>query len=327
MKLDPDAAKVLEALAARPPLDALPVDEARAAYAAGRAATTAPPTPVEIVRELELPGPAGPIPARLYRPAPETAGLLPALVYYHGGGWVIGGLESHDGLCRRLAAGSGCAVISVDYRMGPEHRFPAAVDDAEAAARAVHAQAHELGVDPERLAVGGDSAGGNLAAVVALAFRDAGGPRLRSQVLIYPATDFAMDTPSQREFATGHFLTGELQRWFHGHYIDHARKSDWRASPLRATDLAGLPPAFLLTASHDPLRDEGEAYAMRLIANGIRVTIWRAPGQNSRLSAARRRDCGRARGGGSAGAPPAPGAFRIGAVSRFALSNRSFRGN
>ncbi len=279
MKLDPDAAEVLEALAARPPLDSLSADEARATYAAGRAATAGPPTPVEIVRDLELPGPAGPIPARLYRPAPETAGPLPALVYYHGGGWVIGGLDSHDGLCRRLAAGSGCTVISVDYRMGPEHRFPAAVEDAEAAARAVHAQADELGVDPERLAVGGDSAGGNLAAVAAIAFRDGGGPPLRWQLLIYPATDFAMDTPSQREFAEGHFLTESLQRWFHGHYIDEAQKTDWRASPLRAADLAGLPPAFVLTASHDPLRDEGEAYASRLVAEGVRVAIWRAPGQ------------------------------------------------
>ncbi|WP_339950513.1 alpha/beta hydrolase [uncultured Albimonas sp.] len=279
MTLDPDAAKVLEALAARPSLDTLSPKQAREVYAAGRAASTAAPTAVEIVRDLTLPGPAGPIPARLYRPAAENAGALPALVFFHGGGWVIGNLDSHDGLCRRLAAGSGCAVIAIDYRMGPEHRFPAAVEDAEAAVRAVHAQAAELGVDPERLAVGGDSAGGNLATVVALILRDRGGPALRWQMLIYPATDFAMDTPSQAEFATGHFLTADLQRWFHSHYLDEADKADWRASPARAKSLAGLPPAFVLTASHDPLRDEGEAYAARLAAEGVRAELWRVPGQ------------------------------------------------
>ncbi|SFI97745.1 alpha/beta hydrolase [Albimonas pacifica] len=279
MKLDPDAAKVLEALAARPSLDTLSPAQAREVYAAGRAASTAAPTPVEIVRDLALPGPAGPIPARLYRPAPEAAGPLPTLVFFHGGGWVIGNLDSHDGLCRRLAAGSGCQVIAIDYRMGPEHRFPAAVEDAVAAARAVHAQAAELGADPARLAVGGDSAGGNLSAVVALTFRDAGGPALRWQMLIYPATDFAMATPSQAEFATGHFLTADLQRWFHAHYLDEADKADWRASPARAASLAGLPPAFVLTASHDPLRDEGEAYAARLAAEGVRAEVWRVPGQ------------------------------------------------
>ncbi|MDF2234584.1 alpha/beta hydrolase [Albimonas sp. CAU 1670] len=279
MKLDPDAARVLEALAARPSLDSMTPAQAREVYAAGRAASVGAPTPVEVVRDITLPGPAGAIPARLYRPAPESAGPLPALVFFHGGGWVIGDLESHDGLCRRLAAGSGCTVIAIDYRMGPEHRFPAAVEDAEAAARAVHAQAAELGVDPGRLAVGGDSAGGNLAAVVTQAFRDKGGPALRWQMLIYPATDFAMDTPSQAEFAEGHFLTGPLQRWFHSHYLDEADKADVRASPARAETLAGLPPAFVLTASHDPLRDEGEAYAARLVAEGVRVETWRVPGQ------------------------------------------------
>lgn len=282
MQLDPDAAAVLAALNApdRTPYDRMDVAEARAAYEAGRAATTLAPVPLPAIRDLTLEGPAGPIPARLYRPRPEAEGPLPALVFFHGGGWVLGGLESHDGLCRRLAASSGCAVVAVDYRLAPEHRFPAAFEDALAATRAVAAGAAAIGVDPERLGVGGDSAGGNLAAGVCLALREAAGPRLRFQMLLYPLLDFAMETGSQRQFAEGHFLTAALQRWFRDHYLGEAGPvGDWRASPLRASSLAGLPPAFVLTASHDPLRDEGEAYGARLAAEGGIATLWRVPGQ------------------------------------------------
>jgi len=282
MQLDPDAAAVLSALndPERTPFDRMEVAEARAAYGAARAATTLEPIPLPAIRDLALAGPAGSVPARLYRPRPEAEGPLPALVFLHGGGWVLGDLDSHDGLCRRLAAASGCAVVAVDYRLAPEHRFPAAFEDALAATRAVAVAAPELGVDPERLAVGGDSAGGNLAAAVCLALREAPGPRLRFQLLIYPALDFAMGTESQRMFAEGHFLTAALQRWFRGHYLGEAGPlGDWRASPLRASSLAGLPPAFVLTASHDPLRDEGEAYGARLAAEGGVATLWRVPGQ------------------------------------------------
>ncbi|MGM0583892.1 MAG: alpha/beta hydrolase [Pseudomonadota bacterium] len=281
MQLDPDAAAVLETLNSpgRPSYDQLSVEEARAAYEAARAATTGEPVSLPVVRDISLDGPAGPIPARLYRPRPENGEALPALVFFHGGGWVLGGLDSHDGLCRRLASASGCAVVAVDYRLAPEHRFPAAFEDALAATRAVTADAAGLGVDPARLAVGGDSAGGNLAAAVCLALRG-DEPRLRYQMLIYPAVDFAMDTESQRLFAEGHFLTAALQRWFHAHYLgEEGDREDWRASPLRADSVAGLPPAFVLTASHDPLRDEGEAWAARLVAEGGRATTWRVPGQ------------------------------------------------
>jgi acetyl esterase len=195
---------------------------------------------------------------------------LAALVYFHGGGWVIGDLDTHDVLCRELANGSGCAVVSVHYRLAPEHRFPAAVDDALAATRWVRANAASLAIDATRLAVGGDSAGGNLAAVVAIAERDAGA-KLAFQLLIYPATDQRAGHPSHSANAQGYLLTSDSIRYYHDHYLgDRGHDTDWRASPLLARDLSGLPPALVITAGFDPLRDEAMDYAVRLTAAGSR---------------------------------------------------------
>jgi acetyl esterase len=274
--LHPQAQAFLDLLAARgvPPTHTLSPDEARSIYRDRRAFTQPDPPPVAEMRELSADGPHGPIPLRLYRPMGSKAeALLPVLVYYHGGGWVIGDLETHDTLCRQLANQAECAVLAVDYRMGPEHRFPAAVDDVLAATRWVRAHAASLGVDAERLAVGGDSAGGNLAAVVAIAARDAGDLPVAFQLLIYPATDMRRGHPSHTTNGQGYVLTSDTMRYFHDHYIaDAAHDLDWRASPLLCPDLTGLPPALVLTAGYDPLRDEGLAYAAALTAAGNRAT-------------------------------------------------------
>ena len=255
-----------------PPTQTLPVREAREFYRVRRAVTQPEPPPVAEARDLEASGPHGPIPLRLYRPQGSAAGqVLPVLVYYHGGGWVIGDLETHDTLCRSLANGAGCAVVAVDYRMGPEHRFPAAVDDALAATRWVHANAARLHLDASRLAVGGDSAGGNLAAVVALALRDGAkdAPAPCLQLLIYPATDMRCGAPSHQLNGDGYLLTRDTIAYFRGHYIaDPSQWADWRASPLLHPDLSRLPPALVLTAGFDPLRDEGRAYADALSTAG-----------------------------------------------------------
>jgi len=236
-----------------------------------------PGEPVHHVEDREVPGPAGAIPARLYRPAAD--GPLPLLVYFHGGGWVLGGLASHDSVCRSLANGAGCAVLAIDYRLAPEHRFPAAVDDCYAATEWAAANAATLGADPKRVAVGGDSAGGNLTAVVAQLARDRGAPSLRFQLLVYPATDAGYDTPSYHENATGYLLELDGMRWFYDHYLGGASdRSDPRASPLRTRDLRGLPPALVITAEFDPLRDEGERYAVRLREAGVPVTLHRYDG-------------------------------------------------
>ncbi len=282
MELDRDAATILEMIrtAARPPWHTVSPDEARASYMAGRQVTAPVPMEVATVQDLTCPGPGGPLPLRLYRPAAAPASGAGVLVFFHGGGWVLGNLESHDGVCRHLAERSGCVVIAVDYRLAPEAKFPAALEDALAATEWVAEHAGRLGLDRRRMAVGGDSAGGNLAAALCLAARDGDGPPIAFQLLLYPATDFAMDTPSHAEFAEGHLLTRPSMEWFRDHYLNStAEVADWRASPLRAASVAGLPPAFVLTASHDPLRDEGEAYALRLVQAGIPVTLWRAPGQ------------------------------------------------
>src|SRR5437879_3626445 len=226
-----------------------------------------------VVRSVVTEGRRGSIPLRVYRPAGVAATTpLPGLVYFHGGGWVIGDLETHDVLCRQLTAGSGVSVVSVDYCAAPEPNFPAAVGYAWAATRWVVAHAGELAVDASRLAVGGDSAGGNLAAVVALLARGKGAPAIAVQVLIYPVTDLVGETRSYRDFAEGYLLTREGMRWFIAHYLTaEVEAADWRASPLRAQSLAGLPPALIVTAGFDPLRDEGEAYAERLRDAGVRV--------------------------------------------------------
>jgi len=222
---------------------------------------------------LRAPGAHGDIALRLYRPLLAARSPLPALVFFHGGGWVIGDLDTHDTLCRELANGAGCAVVAVDYRMGPEHRFPAAVDDSLAATRWVQREAAALGLDAARLAVGGDSAGGNLAAVVAIAARDAGDLAITFQLLIYPATDMRCGAASHTSNGAGYLLTRETIAYFHDHYIDDpVHDVDWRASPLLHPDLSRLPPSLVLTAGYDPLRDEGMHYAQRLSVAGNRAT-------------------------------------------------------
>lgn len=257
-----------------PPTHTLSTADARNFYRERRHFTQPAPPDVALTRELQAEGPHGPIPMRLYRPAgTEATTVLPVLVYFHGGGWVIGDLETHDTLCRELANGSGCAVIAVDYRLAPENRFPAAVDDALAATQWVSAHATELRLDGLRLAVGGDSAGGNLAAVVAIAARDSGNLPIAFQLLIYPATDQNRTAPSHTENGQGYLLTSETMDYFTGHYIpDSTQYRDWRASPLLHADLSKLPPALVLTAGYDPLRDEGAEYAKRLTAAGNRAS-------------------------------------------------------
>ena len=275
MALDPQAQAViaLAIKAGRPPYHTLSPKDARALFLETRPFSTPAPPAIGTVRNLAAEGPVGEIPLRLYRPAgvPDTK-PLPVYVYFHGGGWVIGDLESHDVLCRQLTAESGACVIAVDYRLAPEHKFPAAADDAWAATRWIVAHAAGLGVDAGRLAVGGDSAGANLAAVVALMARDAGAPAIALQVLIYPVTDVGSESPSYADFADGYMLTRDSMRWFIAHYLGRKEDAnDWRASPLRAPSLAGLPPALVITAGFDPLRDEGAAYATRLREAGVAV--------------------------------------------------------
>ena len=269
--LDPHARALLDLIAERgvPPTHTLTPAEARIAYRDRRFFTQPDAPVVEDVRALEAPGPHAPVPLRLYRPAGLPA-AAPVLVYFHGGGWTIGDLDTHDVLCRELALGAACAVVAVDYRLGPEHRFPAAVDDAVAATRWVQAQAAALGLDASRLALGGDSAGGNLAAVVALALRDDPGnaPAPRLQLLVYPATDMRCGAPSHQHNGEGYLLTRDTVGYFRGHYAAPGQWADWRASPLLHPDLSRLPPALVLTAGFDPLRDEGRAYADALSAAG-----------------------------------------------------------
>jgi acetyl esterase len=205
--------------------------------------------------------------------------VKPVLVYLHGGGWVIGTLDSYDATCRELAQGAGCVVVSVDYRLAPEHRYPAAPEDCYAAVQWVAANAASLGADAKRLAVGGDSAGGNLSAVVSQMARDRGGPAIRFQLLIYPVTDADFTRRSYVDNAEGYLLTTASMRWFWDHYVpEQAKRAEPYASPLRAADLSGLPPAWVCTAEFDPLRDEGEAYAKRLQQAGVSTTLTRFDG-------------------------------------------------
>ena len=273
--LDPQAKAVLDLIikSGRPAYHQLSPKEARQLFRETRPASTPVPPAIGVVKDLTAHGPQGPIPLRLYRPRGIGASTaLPGLVFFHGGGWVIGDLDTHDVLCRQLTAESGASVVSVDYRLAPEHKFPAAIDDAWAATRWVAAHATELALDGNRLAVGGDSAGGNLAAVVALLAREAGGPPLVLQVLIYPVTDVAAETASYADFAEGFMLTRDSMRWFTAQYLTGAQEAlDWHVSPLRALSLAGLPPALIVTAGFDPLREEGEAYGRKLREAGVRV--------------------------------------------------------
>ena len=276
MALEPQAKAVIDLVikSGRPAYHTLSPKEARQLFRETRPASTPTPPEIGVVKNLSANGPGGPIPLRVYRPAgvPDDV-RLPGLVYFHGGGWVIGDLDTHDVQCRQLTAEAGITVVSVDYRLAPEDKFPAAVDDALVATRCVARHGAELGIDIGHLAVGGDSAGGNLAAVVALLARDSTeGPAIAFQVLVYPVTDLGAESQSYRDFGDGHLLTRDSMRWFANHYLrSPADAEGWRASPLRAQSLAGLPPALVITAGFDPLRDEGAAYAARLTEAGVRV--------------------------------------------------------
>ena len=280
-RLDPQVRAIVDAIAASgaPEYCDLSPAEARAAHNDKAPLLGAPMVDLPRVNNFAIDGPAGAIPVRHYRPLAGDE-PLPTLVFYHGGGHVVGSLDSYDTLCRQLARQSGLGVLSVDYRLAPEHPFPAAVDDAFAAYRWARSQGAGVGIDPERLAIGGDSAGGNLAAVVAILGRDAGLRMPLHQLLVYPATAAYPQTASQLEFAEGHVLTRRLILWFHDHYLDYARgdHSDWRWAPLLAPDLGALPPATVILAECDPLRDEGIDYARHLATSGNDVTLKVYPG-------------------------------------------------
>jgi acetyl esterase len=236
-----------------------------------------PPEPVAHVENRVIPGLAGDIPVRVY--TPQGSGPFPVLVYFHGGGWVIGDLNTHDGICRSLTNLASCLVVSVGYRLAPEHKFPAAPDDCYAVTCWLAEHAASLNGDPSRIAVGGDSAGGNLTAVVAQMARDRGGPSLVFQLMVYPVTDLNATAPSIQENAEGYFLTRDDMVWFTNHYLNSDdEKNNPLASPLLAPDLHGLPPALIITAEYDPLRDEGEMYGQRLIEAGVPVVISRYDG-------------------------------------------------
>lgn len=276
MTIDPEAQKVMDAVRAsgRPKFDTLSPQEARAAYLQARKVLSPDPIDVADWRDLEAPGPRGPIPLRFYRGlgAPQTD--APCLIYIHGGGYVIGDRDTHDHVCRKLANESRGAVVSIDYRLAPEHRFPAPVEDCAAAARWIASQAMSLGIDAKRLAIGGDSAGGNLSAVLALMSRDGEGPAYIYQALLYPGTNLAIDySPTEGVGANTDLpLTNSLVNWFHHHYIaERTQSTDWRASAFHAASHAGLPPAFVLTVHHDPIADDGRAYAKKLKDAGVRV--------------------------------------------------------
>lgn len=280
MTLDDHARQLMEMLdAVYPDVESLPPEASRAQLRqlveSGVLAANA--EDVAQVEDRRIPGPGGDLPVRLYRPdGPEP---LPVLVYFHGGGWVVCDLETHDPTCRALANGAGSLVVSVDYRLAPEQRYPAAAEDAHAATAWTAEHAHELGADPARLAVAGDSAGGNLAAVTCLMARDRGGPPVCFQLLVYPVTDCAFGTASYRDNATDYFLTRSEMEWYWRQYLgaDGDAASPY-ASPLRAESLADLPPALVITAEHDPLRDEGEAYARRLEDAGVDAIATRYDG-------------------------------------------------
>lgn len=271
--LDADAASLLALARSKnlPSYDAMPPLAARAFYRSQCLAGQPSAPAVASVLDSTLPGPGGLIPIRCYRPlASNPAQALPALIFFHGGGFTIGDLDTHDTLCRQLCNQAGIAVIAVDYRLGPEHRFPAAHDDACAAVRWLATHARALHIDPKKIAVGGDSAGANLAASTALRLRDAGGPSLAYQLLIYPGTDFRCVSESHRRNGRDYLLTGQLIDYFCACYLNaDEERSDWRLSPALAKDFSGLPPALMLTAGYDPLVDEGFEYAENLRRAGV----------------------------------------------------------
>jgi acetyl esterase len=279
MPLDPQIRVLLDRGAGVPATHTLPVAVARAQYEA-RIALMAPAAEVASVRELTINGPSGPLKIRIY--TPHGVSPFPLLAFFHGSGFVLCSLDTHDGMCRNLCAGAGCVVASVDYRLAPEHKFPAGPDDCLYATRWAAAHADKLGADSAHVAVGGDSAGGTMAAATALRVRDEGGPRLRAQLLLYPVTDYhTPGTPSYEENADGYGLSRDTMKWFWAHYLkDASEAANPYASPLRAPDLSNLPPALVITAQYDPLRDEGERYAEKLKAAGVPIAMSRYDGVN-----------------------------------------------
>lgn len=278
MPLDPQAQALLEQMKMmgfvyKPGLTVVQAREQLKMLQAARPA----PESVANVENRQIPGPAGAIPIRIY--IPQGSGSFPVLVFFHTGGWQVGDLEAQDPLCRRLTNRTGCIVVSVDYRLAPEHPFPAAPEDCYAATKWVATHAAEFQGDPSRIAVGGDSSGGNLATVVALMARDQGGPRLAFQLIMFPGTDFRLNSASMEELGEGYNVTKALMLWIRSNYVPN--EEDWTnplASPLLAPDLSGLPPALIITAEYDPLRDDGEAYGERLKAAGVQTKVSRYDG-------------------------------------------------
>ncbi len=278
MPLDPQAQDLLEQLkqAGAKPVEAMSVAEARA-LSWSYIGLQGEPEPVAAVTHRFIPGPTADLPIRIYHPAGQ--GPFPALVLFHGSGWVVANLDVADAPARALANRTGCVIVAVNYQKAPEHKFPVPFDDCYATAVWVAEHAGELSVDPARIGVAGDSAGGNLAAAVALKARDAGGPVLAYQLLIYPATNYDLDTPSALANAEGYLLQRESMRWFWDHYLSEPSDAENPlACPLRAPDLSGLPPAFVVTAEFDPLCDDGDRYAEALRAAGVAVSHRRYDG-------------------------------------------------
>ena len=280
MPLDPQIRAILDQMASLPPFESLSVEDARAQTIERSRAGNLPTLPVAAVVNRVIPGPAGDLPVRMY--TPNGSGPFPLMVFFHGSGFVVCNLDTHDGTCRNLCSAAGCVVVSVDYRLAPEAKFPAGPDDCYAATKWAAAHARELGADPAHIVIAGDSAGGNLVAVVALMVRDRGGPALCGQLMIYPVTDYHVPGhPSYVENAEGYGLSAAGMRWFWNHYLNSASEADNPyVSPLRAANLRGLPPALIITAEYDVLRDEGERYGQRLAEAGVPTKVTRYDGMH-----------------------------------------------
>ncbi len=280
MALDPQVKAILDQMASLPRFEELSVADARKQTIERAAAGRLPTLPVASVVNRTVPGPGGDLPVRIY--TPNGSGPFPLMVFFHGSGFVVCNLDTHDGTCRNLCSAAGCVVVSVDYRLAPENKFPAGVDDCYQATKWAAAHAWELNANSARIVVAGDSAGGNLAAVVALMVRDQGGPALRGQLMIYPVTDYYKPGhPSYVDNAEGYGLTAAGMRWFWGHYLnDEAEADNPYVSPLRAANLRGLPPALIITAEYDVLRDEGERYGQRLAEAGVPTRVTRYDGMH-----------------------------------------------
>ncbi|HTP77385.1 MAG TPA: alpha/beta hydrolase [Rhizomicrobium sp.] len=276
MPLDPIVKGFLDQMAAAggPKMSEVGPAVARETFVAMMQLVGPKDVPVGKTENLTVPGPGGPVPIRVYTPVAAGRDPMPALIYYHGGGWVIGNIDTHDGLCRMMANEGGFRVISVDYRLGPEHKYPAAIDDSFAALSWVSANAASIGVDANRIAVGGDSAGGALAAEVAQLAKAKGGIDVACQMLLFPVTHIGAKTKSLSDFQAGYFLEKETLDWFYDCYLPaNADKNDPKISPLLAKDVSGLPPAYVMLGGFDPLHDEGLQYADKLRAAGVKVTL------------------------------------------------------